>query len=397
MSPPVSSPTTAVSGRLLGLDIVRGLAVLGMITVHVAGRENLEDPTGPWVLLHQAAGFSAGTFAVSAGVALSLTNPVDPDGRVTRSWAPTVVRGLVLFLLGLLLEPVSRGILVILCVYGALFVVAAPLRRLPALALAGLGAVLAVVWPVVSLLLRRDLPGRPVLEVSWDVLTGPDPLVTTARTLFLDGTYPVPTWLTLALLAWAAHRGGLLARDRRRALAGTCAALVVAGFGGAALAERLWHPRAQQIAALVADGSTPSGAAGMVDNWFGTPPTTIWPSLLTAGRHTGTTLELLQILAVAGTAYLLASMPADAAPEAARVLAWPGRVALTLYAGHLVVLWGLQGFWLAGPETAWPSFVVALSLWVLAFVVGAALRTTRGPLEELVRELSRLPEARREV
>ncbi len=390
---PIETQPGTVS-RLAALDVTRTAAILGMIAVHVGG-QNIYLPTGPWRALHLAAGVSAGTFAVAAGVALSLTNP--PGTHGWRAWSPTVMRGAVLFLLGLLVEAMSGGVLVILCVYGALFVVAAPLRALSGRALMVLGAVLAVLWPIVSLLIRRQLSTTPRLEVSWDLFELPESGQVLLRTLFLDGAYPVPTWLALALTAWGAHRAGLLGPQRRAVMAGISAALLATGFGGAALVEAIWQPREQLVAALVDGGTAPAGASVAADHAFGVPASEIWPSLLTAGHHSGTAFELLQILGVAAAVYTLATYLALAVPAAAQVLSWPGRIALSIYVGHLALLWLTDWFWLRRApgetvqDTAMPAFWALLVFWALAFAVGGLLQFNRGPLEALVRWVSHLP------
>lgn len=397
----VRAPT--VRSRLVALDVVRTAAILGMIAVHLGG-PNIHHPTGPWQALHLASGFAAGTFAAAAGVALSLTNPArttrqtGQDVRGPRAWLPTMVRGIALFALGLLVEPLSGGVLVILCVYGALFVVAAPLRGLPARVLAGLGLALLVAWPVASLAIRRQLSSSPDLELSWYMIGRPGWELGMLRTLFLDGTYPVPTWMALVLLAWAAHRAGLLEPGRRRAQATVSAALVVVGFGGAALVEAIWHPRRQLVSDLIANGWSSTAAEVGADHALGVPNAQIWPSLLTAGHHTGTWFELLQILAVAMTTYTLAGVLWTAVPAVATVASWPGRVSLSIYVGHLAVLSGTGWFWL-GPGglagdaqsvavTAMPAFWAVMVFWASAFGFGALFRRTRGPIEALLRRLA---------
>lgn len=378
----------AARSRLLALDIVRTAAILGMMAVHIAGTELRVDPTGPWRVLSLASGFAAGTFAVAAGVSLSLTNPDPPR----TPWSRTARRGVVIFVLGLLIEPFSGGVLVILCTYGALFVIAAALRGLSGRALMALGAVLAVVWPVVSLAIRRRLDTPPELELSWELLRAADTpiaLVTTlGRVLFLDGMYPVPTWLALALVAWGAHRSGWLAPPVRPRLTGVAAVLLVVGFGGAALVERAWHPREVVVSDLVAEGYPALRAQHLADHAFGVPSSDAWAGLLTAAHHSGTTFELVQILGVAATIFLLASVLEARARGPAAVLSWPGRIALTLYVGHLAFLWLLGWFWLAAPDPAMAAFWTVVVFWGFSFAFAAVLHDTRGPLESLVRTLS---------
>ncbi len=364
-------------------------------------------------MLSQAAGFSAGAFAVSAGVGMSLTDPRPPrpgGGSGRRIAASMVLRGVALFVLGVLVEPFSSAILVILCTYGVLFVIAAGLRGLSGRALLALGVVLGLLWPPVSLLIRRRIDTPATLEVGWDLFAREDSAVVLARTLFLDGEYPVPTWLALAAVAWGAHRCGWLTHNsartppdpprsdvalNRRAqrhavpIGGwICGGLLMGGFGGSWLAEQVWHPRATMIADLVAAGYSPSSAQVAADNARGVPATTSWSSLLTAGHHSGTSFELLQILAVSATVYALAAYGWRRVPRVVEALAWPGRIPLTLYVGHLVLLGASGWFWLDLPDPAMAAFLTVLVLWAGVFAVARALRDERGPLESVVRWVS---------
>ncbi len=387
--------------RLPALDVTRTAAILGMIAIHVGGPW-VYFPAGAWRVLHLAAGYAAGMFAVAAGVSLSLTLPAR-GGSGWRAWSPTVLRGVVLFLLGLLVRPVAQQVLVILCVYGALFVIAPAFRRLPGWGLIALGATLALAWPVISLAIRRRLrTPPPALDVSWGALTDPDAARIVARTLLLDGAYPVPTWLALMFIAWGAHRAGLLAPSRWVELAATGAALVGLGFGGSALVEAIWRPRAEALAVLSAQGFAADEAVATVDHVYGVPLTLDWSGLLTAGHHSGTTFELLQILAVAASTYALAAGLATArapGPAIAGVLAWPGRIALTLYVGHLLLLQTIPRLiaddaapsgLVTGPLTATGTTIELAVFWLVAFALGGLLRRRRGPLEWAVRRLTHL-------
>lgn len=395
---------TAMAGetgrRLQALDITRTAAILGMIAVHVGGLL-IYVPTGAWRVFHLAAGYAAGTFAVAAGVSLSIMLPSpDAPSRGWRAMAPTVLRGVVLFGLGLAVRPIAGQVLVILCVYGALFVIAPVFGHVPARGLLALGAALALAWPVVSLAIRRRLTTPPpALELSWGALTDSDAARIVARVLLLDGAYPLPTWLALVLIAWGAHRTGLLAPSRWIELAAAGAALVGLGFGGSALVEAAWQPRAEAIGDLSAQGVPVWDAEVMVDHVYGVPSTLGWSGLLTAGHHSGTTFEVVQILAVATCTYVLAvglAAARDPGPALARVLAWPGRIALTLYVGHLALLWAIPRVfaddaapgsppWLLTPRGTTIELAV---FWLLAFAVGGLFRHRRGPLEAVLRRLT---------
>ena len=112
-----------------------------------------------------ADGRSSALFAVLAGVgvALSTGGPRRPaDGRAhLAAAAGLLVRGLLVGLLGLWLVGFDSPVAVILAYYGLLFVVAAPLLRLPAAALARWRRCSCALAPVLSQLLRAGLPAGP--------------------------------------------------------------------------------------------------------------------------------------------------------------------------------------------------------------------------------------------
>lgn len=93
---PLSTPRIAV------VDVARGLALLGMFSVHVFGAFEPDDsPTVAWQL---AGGRSSATFALVAGVGLALTT----GGRTPRvdrgSLASVAARAATVGLIGLLLR-----------------------------------------------------------------------------------------------------------------------------------------------------------------------------------------------------------------------------------------------------------------------------------------------------
>src|SRR5690348_16316813 len=70
----VRSPVTESTGRILGYDVARSLALLGMIVVHF-GLVMAADPARPawsaWIM-HGLDGRAAATFVILAGVGLTL-------------------------------------------------------------------------------------------------------------------------------------------------------------------------------------------------------------------------------------------------------------------------------------------------------------------------------------
>ncbi|MCW2769045.1 MAG: hypothetical protein JWR27_478 [Aeromicrobium sp.] len=123
---------TRPPSRVDAVDAARGIALLGMMLVHVGphGEPSRSPPVGQVL----AGGRAAPLFAVLAGVALTLVHRRDPRG--VGSVRATIVRGALLVALGLGLGSLHDvPVYVILASYGLMIVVALPFRRLPTRAL----------------------------------------------------------------------------------------------------------------------------------------------------------------------------------------------------------------------------------------------------------------------
>ncbi|HXV94716.1 MAG TPA: heparan-alpha-glucosaminide N-acetyltransferase domain-containing protein [Pseudonocardia sp.] len=360
-APRRSHRTERAGGRLLGVDAARCVALVGMFSVHILP---VTAPDGGETLAGaDAAGRSSALFAVLAGVGIALGTggPARPaDGRAhLAAAAALVVRGALVALIGLLLVGLDPPVAVILAYYGLLFVVAAPLLRLPAAALAA-GAVLAcVLTPVLSHLLRRGGPSGPGEQPGLGALAEPAGLL---QTLALTGYYPVLTWTTYLLAGLAVGRLDL---HRTRTAAGLLA-------GGAALAVAA---TAASALLLGPGGGGDVLGPGATQQRYGTVPTDTWWWLAVEAPHTGTPLDLAHTtgtaLAVLGAMLLLARF--------ARPLVWVpaavGAVPLTLYVLHVVAVSAHEG-----------AAAFLLANVVGAVVVGVLLRLAgrRGPLEAVV-------------
>jgi hypothetical protein len=193
----------------MGVDVARGIAVFGMIAVHAGIAASLEllDPR-TWVAL--AEGRSSILFAVVAGISIAFATGAGkrPTGEALRSARLRMAgRAIAVLAIGLLLELLGSGIVVILSVYGVLFLLVIPflgLRRrtlvITAIALALTGPTLVAVTQALSL-------------GSWGEGTE----------FLIYGMYPVTVWLPLMLTGIAVGRCTL--GDVRTALA-------VLGIGG---------------------------------------------------------------------------------------------------------------------------------------------------------------------
>jgi fucose 4-O-acetylase-like acetyltransferase len=196
----------ASGGRDLGLDAVRGIALLSMFVAHFAPVE------GPGKVLTLSEHLTAFLFALLVGAGAELGRPSP------HRWRASQVRATVLVALGLALMQLTTSIVVILVWLGVLTLVATWLSHLPGWGVALVGTVAAVTAP------RLMTWGRDYL-----VEGGVDRV--TAGALELAVAHPLYRVVGLLLPACA---GILVARyvraDRARLLVAVAAAPVALGL-----------------------------------------------------------------------------------------------------------------------------------------------------------------------
>ncbi len=383
----MNAPTVAAqrglapAGRLVGVDLARCLALLGMMTAHVVSSEDPAAPGGISVAHQIVSGRSAALFAVLAGVSIALvTARPHPRDRVA-----LVARSAVLAVLGLVLGGVPSGVAVILCYYGVLFLAALPVLRWSAGRLALLAAGWAVLSPVVSLLLRPHLPANTYQVPSLESLVDPWQLVTE---LAVTGYYPVLTWATYLFAGLAIGR-----LDLRRTAWGPALLLWGVTLGAAALAVARWltglaHVRQALLATYDRSDRLLSWAeldTALRNGLYGTTPTgspwwhAVWSphsgSIVDLGHTVGTSMAVL------GLALVLVRIGGPAAQRIWRVLFGAGTMTLSLYVLHVLVL-SLRD---AVPAAGWLWVHVGLVMAVGAGVVWAG---ARGPLETMVGQVA---------
>ena len=350
--------------RVAGLDLARGLAVIGMFAAHLLWIDPF-DPTDASTWTDVANGRSSILFATIAGVSIALITggrtPVSGAAR-ERASARLALRALCIWVIGVLLILTQVPVYVILPAYAILFLLALPLLRARPAFLFALAAVLGLVMPWVQALIGQ-LP-------FWDTQIGAE------IGLLLGLNYPFPVWIAFIVAGLGVGRLDL------RSL-GTQAALVLVGAGLAVLAYTL----------AVA---------------FPAAPDTYFALVWTADAHSDGLLEVFGsggfALAVLGLCLLL-TRPWWAGAWLGPIgwLTLPlravGSMPLTAYVGQIVAWWVLQPTPDPGESTleafretdpfvpfvVWT--IVACTLWAL--VVG------RGPLEWALDRVSRLAGRRR--
>jgi uncharacterized membrane protein len=353
----------AAGGRVRGVDLARGVAVLGMFGAHMGiGRDadpavDLDtDPATWWAVVD---GRSSILFAVLAGVSIALLSggPRPPAGEeLVRARVRVLVRAAWVFLLGGLLELLDTFVAVILGVYAVLFVLAVPFLRWRPARLLALAGVLAVATPVVDLLAGQVVTDHGDRDQAF------------AQTV-LTGTYPALIWWTFVLVGLAVGRLDLGAARTRAALLAGGGVAAVLGYAGGWLSTREWSP--EESSPGVGAGFRQRGEFDLA-----------W--LSGAAPHGGTTFEVVGSAGVAVAVLGLCLVLADLLPRLTWPLASVGALALTVYSAHLVAIAVLDpgfpagiGLWLRFCAVA----VVAASLWRL--LLG------RGPLERLLTWSSR--------
>ncbi|TGN63418.1 DUF1624 domain-containing protein [Nocardioides eburneiflavus] len=345
-------------GRLVGLDVARCLALLGMVATHVldARTPDGELATAQWL----AGGRASALFAVLAGVSLALMTREPLRGRPLALRSLGIAgRAVLIAALGLLLGGLDTGVAVILTYYGVLFVLGLPFTLLRVRTLVPLTVAWVVVAPVVSHLVRPYLPERGFESPSFAQLADPGQL---ASELLLTGYYPVVPWLAYLLAGIALGRLDL--RD-----ASLLGALALGGLGTAVLATRV-------SATLVDPAVASENATGM----FGTTPADgDWDWLLVVAPHSATPFDLARTIGsavlVIAVCLLLERLLPGAATAVLGVVLGAGAATLTLYSLHVVML--TPRVWPEEEPSAYVSHVVVLL--VLGAVLGLLRR--RGPLE----------------
>ncbi len=373
--------------RVLGVDAARGLALLGMFAVHVT--ETLRSDSTPSHTHQLVAGHALATFVLLAGVSLAFTTGGRPAARSAR-WpdagtaAALAMRGLLIGVLGLVLNLTDPPADVILPYYGAMFVLAIPLVRLASRTLTVLSAVLVVVAPMVVLgSFGLDLPdGEPTLTSLLHPFTVIAPLL-------VSGSYPVVEYM--AFLCAGVVLGRLDLSSLR-------VAARIAG-GGAALALAAWLVSGVLLLRLgglagLHEAAPPGLTAEQARNVILWDPdaTQTWWWLAERAPYTVTPLRMLHDLGVAmavlGCCLVLARIL-----RRPRLL-WPlvaaGSMTLTLYTAHILVL--ASGLLEDHPVLLF----VGMTLGALGFAAIWRQGKAQGPLEQQVSRACRWARERAE-
>ncbi|MCW2850477.1 MAG: hypothetical protein JWM84_141 [Nocardioides sp.] len=355
-----------------------------MVATHVADDYGPDGrlALGQWL----PGGRASALFAVLAGVSLALMTggrtPVAGRERTARS-AGLAVRALLVAALGLLLGEPDSGLAVILTYYGLLFLCGLAFVGLRAPAAFALAAVWLVLAPVVSHLVRPELPPRGFESPTFAQLADPGQLLSE---LALTGYYPVLPWLAYLLVGLGIGRLDLARRHVQMGLAGAGAVLVVA----ATVASRLLLARPGVARGLLEELGRSGGAEELrratEPSMYGTTPAGgSWDWLLVVAPHSSTPFDLAHTigssLLVIGACLVVVGLLGDFAERVTAIVFGAGTMTLTLYSLH--VLLRTDAVWPEDEGTFVPHALVLLAIGAAFVAFGR-----RGPVERLVRAAS---------
>lgn len=207
------------SARLGGVDLARGLAVIGMFAAHLLTTAEFWDWSDPSTWLFVVDGRSSILFATLAGVSVGLVTggavPFAAD-RMRTARGRLAVRAGMLWLIGILLILTGVPVYVILPAYALLFLLALPFTALRSSAVlwaaAGIGAVMAFVQPVLN-----ELP-------LW---YGPFGAEISAA---LGWNYPFPVWIAFVLAGLGIARADVRRLRTQLWMLGAGTALAIVGY-----------------------------------------------------------------------------------------------------------------------------------------------------------------------
>jgi uncharacterized membrane protein len=334
-------------GREPGVDLARGLAVIGMFAAHLLATRPFEwgDPA-TWT--DAVNGRSSILFATLAGVSLALmTGGVRPlQGRaMTYARARIALRAACIWLLGLVLVALQTPVLVILPAYAILFLLALPLLRVGAARLFATASAIAVVMPFAV--------------YAIDAWSGWDRELGQTLSQAIGWSYPFLLW----------------------------AAFVLAGIG----LGRIAFSRPLTAALLVAVGAVLAGIGyGVIGRWaLLAPADSLWGVVLSSAAHSS---GIGEAIGSGGVAIVVIALSALLCATPLRWVVLPlravGAMPLTAYTAQLVT-WAVLQPPVGGHGSELEAFRALEPFWpmTLATIVGCTLWTLllgRGPLERLI-------------
>jgi uncharacterized protein len=363
--------TRAGTPRVIGLDVTRGLALIGVVVMnyhgYLNGGQTSDPPTFFDRLFHPWDGVLstrfAATFVLVAGMGITLlTNRSrasgDPAAITADRWR-LIRRGLVLAAAGYALEWVWSGTIIFF--YGAYFIAAAFLFTLRTRWLVLVGAASALAGAgIAAWRTFRETDGHP----TWWLDPEPDSPRNLLLRTFVGHTHPLLPWMAFVCAGMIIGRMlPRLAEVRAKLLAGGLAALVVTYAINAVLAPPY------------------SSTAGS---------DTRWATILSTRSFDRGLLYTVGTLGSSIAAFCIISWLAERARRNVVVVALQraGQLTLTLYVLHVLVFNAVvDGLGWIQPFSLGAALGFAGAFWLCAIALGAWWQRLfgQGPLERLYR------------
>lgn len=351
------------SRRIDGIDLARGIAILGMLGAHTLDERFAADLLGwdPSTWLAVVHGRSSILFATLLGISIALLNGGAHPHRGARLRATRqqlLLRAACLFTIGWFLMEFDSIVVIIhmyaLLVAGSVFFLNWSARRLCATAV-----IPALTGGLLHLWLPHGYDSTTEGEVSlgWDAF---------------NGFYPLPFWLAFLLLGMAVGRLDLASLTVRWRLTTVGAAMAVAGYVGGLVSTRLYEDGSGHELLHLLLKAAPEGAYG----GYG------W-ELIGASPHGGTVFEAVGSSGVALVVVGLCLLAPHVIQRGLYPVRAAGTMALTLYAMHALALYFIP--WQVRGLHVYAWFAAA----GLVFAVAWRAWRTQGPLEHLLARVSR--------
>ena len=325
--------------RIIGVDIARGLAIIGMFVAHAIPR-----PDNTELLVD---GRSSILFATLAGVSLGLmtggARPLAPGSRADAVRA-TLIRALALLLLGAALSLTGSEIAIILDYYAVMFVLIVPVLWAPRWLLAGLATFLTIGAPLIA----AQLP--PFEGNAFDAQD-------VVSAYFFTGYYPALVWLPFLCVGLMCARSDISRRSTQYWMMSLGSAASAIGYGVAAVLPG--------VDATAHSGSTAEivGSGGFAIALLG--------GMVWIGSRGGTVGHLI------------------------RRIAWPvaaaGTMALSVYVTQILLLATAAYLRDTSGGIDYPGFPLLVAMTVLSLLAATLWRRYlgQGPLERLLAAITR--------
>lgn len=384
------------SGRLIGIDLARFVAVTGMVAAHLVA----PYLDGGWIVA-VTSGFPAALFAVLGGFgSFFASRRYLIAGQKRAALVSLMTRGTVIAAIGLALEWLpDHRIAVVLVYYGVALVIFAPLVLLPTVGLLSFVGVFLVANPFLLFAFRSVEWG---FRVGFMEYSQPTSFLVS---VFFTGAYPVFTWVTYMGMGLLLARPLTAARspiDRRAiALKGLLAGSAISV--SAYVTGRLRLPRAALILEEQYRVGGDEALHYLTAGRHGGPLLPGPDALLALNPHSGSAVDLLitggAALSVISL-FVLVTGTLQRVPIWLAVVAKAGGTPLTIYVGHIILTayaydWakrccGAEFGVLSGADPWWITWGFLVQMALALGLAGLLYKThKRGPLESFTSELAR--------